>query len=120
MPVLYRAVALGGAAVDRDAVPGVEVSQPHDLEEQEADRVAEVVMRSAERDQAEQPPLRPADARGGGQALDPGDRAYFERQFWADFGAVRVHSVAVTAPSPRPAYFTAGVGAGAGEAPAGT
>ena len=92
MPVLYRAVALGGAAVDRDAVPGVEVSQPHDLEEQEADRVAEVVMRSAEPDQAEQPPVRPADARGGGQALDPADRAYFERQFGADFGAVRVHS----------------------------
>jgi hypothetical protein len=60
MPVLYRAVALGGAAVDRDVVPGVEVSQPHDLEEQEADRVAEVVMRSAERDQAAQPPARPA------------------------------------------------------------
>ena len=72
MPVLYCAVALGSPAVDRDAVPGVEVSQPHDLEEQEADRVAEVVMRSAEPDQAEQPPVRPAGARGGGQALDPG------------------------------------------------
>ena len=92
MPVLYRAVALGGAAVDRDAVPGVGISQPADLEEQEADRVAEVVTRSAERDQAEQPPVRPADARGGGQVIDPADRAYFERQFGADFGAVRVHS----------------------------
>jgi hypothetical protein len=53
----------GGAAVDRDAVPGVEVGRPHDLEEQEADRFAEVVMRSAEPDQAEQPPVRPGDAR---------------------------------------------------------
>ena len=101
MPVLYRAVALGAAAVDRDAVLGLEVSQPADLEELEADRVAEVVMRSAERDQAEQPPVRPTDARGGGQALDPADRAYFERQFGADFGAVRVHSDAAAARNAR-------------------
>jgi Domain of unknown function (DUF4157) len=93
MPMLYRAVALGDAAVDRDAVPGLRsASQPHDLEEQEHDRVVEVVMRSAERNHAEQPPVRPADARGGGPALDPADRTYFERRFGGGFGAVRVHS----------------------------
>jgi len=75
MPALYRAVALA------------------DPEEQEADRIADRVMRSAGSPSSTLPPVRPGGARtGGGRPLDPTDRAYFEPRFGADFSGVRVHS----------------------------
>src|SRR5687768_251177 len=75
MPSSYRALALA------------------DPEEQEADRIADTVMRSADSPASTLPPVRPSSTRtGGGHPLDHTDRAYFEPRFRADFSGVRVHS----------------------------
>lgn len=89
-PVLYRAIALG-EAIGRDALPGVGVSQPADPEEQEADRIADTVMRGGHTPAV--PPLRRSgQSAGGGHSLDPADRAFFEPRFGMDLDGVRVHS----------------------------
>jgi len=101
------------------------VSQPGDQFEQEADRVAEQVMRMAEPSQMATPPaLQPMLAQrkaqddsaepsgtpsrlvdetlnSAGQPLDPVTRAFMEERFDHDFGGVRVHSDAQAADSAR-------------------
>src|SRR3954452_2134833 len=89
-PVLYRAIALG-EAITPDAVAGLDISQPADPEEKEADRIAETAMRAA--DPTTLPPLRPSgQTTTGAKELDPTDRAFFERRFGMDLGGIRVHA----------------------------
>lgn len=83
------------------------VNQPGDAYEQEADRVAEQVLRRPTAqlpqprrlDQFEQPsaaPLAPPDVQrvlqAPGRPLDAGTRAFMEPRFGADFSQVRVHT----------------------------
>jgi hypothetical protein len=76
------------------------INRPGDRYEQEADRVAEQVMRttepqgqgptSAEETVAESGQTRP-DSASGGQPIPPATRAFFEPRFGEDFSDVRVH-----------------------------
>jgi hypothetical protein len=77
------------------------VNQPRDVYEQEADQVAEQVMRmtdlgpSASNDESEaKTPLivHTVLNSGGGQPLDPATRAFMEPRFGHDFSQVRVHT----------------------------
>jgi hypothetical protein len=90
------------------------INPPGDIYEQEADRVAEQVMRMPtpavaplQRRAANQvgSPTAPTivhEALGGsGQPLDSATRAYFEPRFGADFSGVRVHTDAQAAESAR-------------------
>lgn len=101
--------------------PKLRVNQPGDIYEQEADRVAEQVMRMAAPEGALQPAPQqlihrapaelaapavtpPIEAsidalRGGGQPLDLETRAFMEPRFGQDFGHVRVHTDATAAHS---------------------
>lgn len=117
--------------------PKLVVGAPDDLYEQEADRVAEQVMRMPEpavqrqeqpqEDEEDEllqakaadgvfevfPPLNEdlTRLRGGGQPLDPQTRAYFEPRFGVDFGDVRIHSdsrAAAAAQAVRAQAFTLG------------
>jgi uncharacterized protein DUF4157 len=119
-------------ALDKDVQNKVASTRParsHDTYEQEADRVADRVMRTSG------PQLQPACACGGGcpkcrapgeteappvvhevlrsrgQALDPATRAFMEPRFGRDLGDVRVHADANAAESARrvdAAAYTAG------------
>jgi hypothetical protein len=76
----------------------LDVSEPGDVYEQEADRVGEHVMRmpAHERIAATKggPALRSVDPvpQSFGQPLDPGARAFFEPRFGYDLGNVRIHT----------------------------
>lgn len=74
---------------------GLEVSSPGDRDEQEADRIAERVMRmpadAAPPGDAGAPPGA-SPGGSGGSPLDPATRGFMERRFGADFGSVRVHT----------------------------
>ena len=91
----------------------LKVGQPGDIYEQEADRVAEQVMRMPEprvQRQLEEEELQAKELpgetpevtpnlearinaiRGGGQPLSESDRAFFEPRFGYDFSQVRVHT----------------------------
>ena len=97
-------------------VSGLRVNEPEDVYEQEADRVAEHVMRMPEprlapdREQSppdvlvqkrtphdlsglvEVPPIVRAVLSSAGQPLDAASRQFFEPRFGHDFGKVRVHA----------------------------
>lgn len=105
-----------GASESGDADPEtLTVSRPTDPAEREADRVTSVVVESTDEgdgktsegvavtvtrspstgDRANRPTADAEDVlgslRGGGEALSPSVRSYFEPRFGADFGDVRVH-----------------------------
>lgn len=100
--VLARSSACGcGVCAACSAAAGVRLSEASDSLEQEADAIADHVMRSPA-------PGTPARVRSqqasaassanaslvpaGGDTLDATTRAYMEPRFGADFGAVQVHS----------------------------
>lgn len=118
-----RALELGNLAVQRLFKSGViqaklRIGQPNDIYEQEADRVAEQVMRmpgsqlppKKEEEEEEEELLLAKEVhgqipevtsdlesriqalKGGGQPLPESIRAYFEPRFGYDFSQVRVHS----------------------------
>ena len=117
------------AECSRKRVTGLQaklaISDPGDEYEQEADRVAEQVMRmspvAVSRQQSERmvqpvvqrrvasgvgslgeaPPIVHEVLNSPGQSLDPATRDFFEPRFGYDFGSVRVHSGAVAAQSAR-------------------
>jgi hypothetical protein len=79
----------------------LELSQPHEPEEQEAERVAERVARLPDTDalrgdrharDVAPPPDDFVHTLGPGAPLAPATRAFFEPRFGADLGHVRVHS----------------------------
>jgi hypothetical protein len=93
------------------ARPNLIVGRPEDGDEQEADRVAEQVMRrpterpdqeherlqtrsigSRDFEQAAVPPIVQEILRSPGQPLDPSARAFMEARFGHDFSNVRVHA----------------------------
>ncbi|HLA20241.1 MAG TPA: DUF4157 domain-containing protein, partial [Pseudolabrys sp.] len=126
-PLLQRTCACGGSAgpfgecagCQEDAQHSLQaklsVSAPGDRDEQEADRIADQVVGSAEPTAIHDVPLRMQregsfDAGIGaapsiveqavaasGEALDGTTRSYFEARFGRDFGAVRVHTGATAA-----------------------
>jgi tetratricopeptide (TPR) repeat protein len=79
------------------------VSEPGDRSEQEADRLADRVLRMPEREQAGRPLAAPqalTDAPawpGAGTALPPATRAFFEPRFGHDFSRLRIHADAEAA-----------------------
>jgi hypothetical protein len=99
------------------------VSQPGDVHEQEAERVAQQVMRMPDRQPVEhtqtatilrakevpdRPPMAPpampgpsSAVPGGGQPLPTSTRAFFEPRFGQDFSQVRVHNDARAAETAR-------------------
>jgi hypothetical protein len=97
------------------------VGEPHDRHEQEADRVAERVMRMADADVqslpaapsiqrasaafegngASAPPIVHQALRSPGQPLDSKSRAFFEPRFGRIFSDVRVHTDGIAAASAR-------------------
>jgi|GEM_PF-2506444 len=101
--VLFLQRTIGNQAVGRLINSGalrakLRIGQPGDIYEQEADRVAEQVMRMPE--QAVQPKpdcpfikgsSRINSLRDGGQPLPESVRAFFEPRFGHDFSEVRVH-----------------------------
>jgi len=126
-PLLARQQAVGNQAVQQmlraaDVQAKLTVSQPGDPYEEEADRVAEHVMRmpatgevpqiqrkcaqceeEEHKLQAKEMPgeapapgqgagARVAALRGGGEPLRPSLRAWFEPRFGRDFGNVRIHT----------------------------
>lgn len=82
--------------------PRLTVSQPNDLHELEAERVAEAVVRmpapnTAQPRSAVTPSVQPGAqsllrALGAGQPLPSSERAFFEPRFSRDFSAVRIHT----------------------------
>ena len=87
----------------------LKINEPGDIYEQEADRVADAVMRMPEPQEEEEPIqakqtsgqiLQPSPVlqmqiralRGGGQPLSVKERSFFEPHFGRDFSQVRVHS----------------------------
>lgn len=120
-----RGAAVAAAAgLPRYLQARLEVSQPGDPHEQEADRVAEQVMRMPDH-AALQPGAADSEGRvqrktdaspgsssasfapnkltqsGAGQSLDTQARAYFEPRFGRDFGGVRVHTDVAAAQAAR-------------------
>ncbi len=102
----------------------LKVGQPNDIYEQEADRVADAVMRMPELEVKRQPeeedePLQAKEVHGqisdvtpdleprvnatrsGGQLLPAPTRTFFEQRFGYDFSQVRVHTDAQAAHSTR-------------------
>jgi len=88
------------------------VSTPGDMYEQEADRVADQVMRIPDsqvhrtKDGGSSEPAAPGTtaagtSKGAGQALPYPVRSYFEPRFGHDFGDVRIHADAKAAESAR-------------------
>jgi hypothetical protein len=113
----------------------LEIGQPNDKYEHEADRVADQVMKMSDVDVAQREPeedeekLQAKEApgqtpvvsssleskisnlKGGGKPLDPDSRAFFEPRFGHDFGGVRIHAdsaAAETAGSIHSRAFTLG------------
>ncbi len=106
----------GAAGSGLTVQASLRVNEPGDVYEQEADRVAETVMRSASDTDGEAPGLiAPAQAiqrasdeagvavspeveagigqmQGGGQPLPAGERSFFEGRFGHSFADVRIHS----------------------------
>ncbi len=97
----------------------LKISEPGDVYEQEADRVADRVMKSANSDisnrsrpqvhrlsagevkSEEAPPIVHDVLSSPGQPLDPTDRAFFEPRLGCDFSQVRVHAGSKAAESAR-------------------
>jgi len=80
------------------------VNKPGDKDEQEADRLADAVMRMPDGPPPEVAPgvqTQVNAMRGGGQALPEPVRAFFEPRFGRDLGQVRVHTDAAAAESAR-------------------
>ncbi|HVZ52510.1 MAG TPA: DUF4157 domain-containing protein [Pseudolabrys sp.] len=115
VPFIQRACACGGACADCQEKAGLQtklaINEPGDAYEQEADRVAEQVMRMpAATLQTTVDPVAPlrrmsdsappdgapsivGDVLGSsGAPLDAGTRAFMEPRFGRDFGDVRVHT----------------------------
>jgi hypothetical protein len=92
---LYRkaSCACGGGCPSCQAKPaGVSVSQPHDADEREADRMADKVMRKpAAQAQASSKPPASSPGHSSGNSLDAGTRGFMESRFGHDFSGVRVH-----------------------------
>jgi len=94
-------LAMGRALATRSIRAKLNVSQPGDPVEEEADRVADRVMRMAAPEttgpagpepQAVPPTSSPNAGLRGGQPLPPSERAFFERRFGRDFSDVRIHT----------------------------
>ena len=97
-----------GGSCPRCQQANSKISQPGDVYEREADRVADRVMRmpipQVQREAAggagqSAAPSRPVAGtlRGGGRPLSDSTRSYFEPRFGHDFSPVRVHSDAAAA-----------------------
>ena len=132
--ILFLQRTTGNQAVQRLIKSGVlqaklKISQPNDIYEQEADRVAEQVMRmpdpilqrkfpkcnkykekilQAKESTGQTPANQRQDAlpvvevvRSPGQPLDPNTRAFMEPRFGYDFSGVRVHTDSVAEQSAR-------------------
>jgi hypothetical protein len=130
--ILYLQRTIGNQAVSRlirsKAVQAkLRIGQPGDVYEQEADRVADEVMRMPEpemqrqvEEEEEEEEMLQAKSRedstsevsyglesqinaikGGGRPLAKSERAYFEPRFGTDFSLVRVHTGAQAAESAR-------------------
>jgi hypothetical protein len=116
--ILGMQQTLGNQAVQRLFKSGVlqaklRIGQPGDIYEQEADRMAEQVVRMPEpQTKAGEtdhgyiqpsivPPIVHDVLRSHGQALDPTTRAFMESRFGHDFSKVRVHTDANAAESAR-------------------
>lgn len=105
-PVFPRRCPFGGVCRTCPATVQTKltVNQPGDIYEQEADRVAESVMRMPESaipttatscvgpTTVNVPPIVHEVLRSPGQPLDPNTRSYFEPRFGHDFSQVRVHT----------------------------
>ena len=115
--ILYLQRTIGNQAVQRMVRSGalqakLRIGQPGDVYEQEADRVADAVMRMPDsqirskedtpkilrkRSIANSPEVHPDiksdinTQRGSGQPLPDHTRAFFEPRFGYDFGGVRIH-----------------------------
>lgn len=120
-PLLHLQHNLGNHAVSRFIQAKLKIGQSNDIYEQEADHVAEMVMRISEQTMAHSsstsiqreckdaagriPTIAPSVERqiyslqGGGQPLPPSVRAFHETWFGADFSQVRVHTDARAAES---------------------
>ncbi len=94
---LYRCACGGGCPRCQSETPvqtKLAVSQPGDHYEQEADSVAEQVMRMPETHGATAP-AAPAEAgaqTGAGEPLTESAKAFFEPRFNQDFSGVRIHT----------------------------
>lgn len=137
-PSIQPKCACGGTC-PRCRQSNLKMSQPGDTYEQEADRVADQVMRAPQSSvqrwqegvgsRSEQAATAVTSvtnpARGNGQPLPASARSYFEPRFGHDFSQVRVHSdaaAAETAQHLRARAFTVGqhVAFGAGQYSPGT
>lgn len=114
-PIVHLQRTLGNQAIQRAmgsqalrTVPTV--SRPGDVHEQEADRVADQIMRTpspeAHQSSTDAPAGEPAPDRrvqglGPGRPLDVSTRSFFEPRFGYDFGQVRVHADAKATESAR-------------------
>lgn len=79
-------------AIGSGAFPGgIPVGPVGDRHEQEADRVAEGVLKERTADRGA-PRGSIANVAGGGQTLGEADREFFESRFGTDFGGVRVYT----------------------------
>jgi hypothetical protein len=124
MPILQRKCGCGGTCADcgKDKLQlKASISEPGDAFEQEADRVAERVMRmpqpsmqgkpetgnfaqpqkSSDAAPAAVPPVVEDALRSPGEPLDAGTRAFMEPRFGRTFDAVRVHTGSAAANSAR-------------------
>lgn len=100
-PVLFRTGNCGCGACAACSAAGVRLSQAGDPLEQEADSIAEHVMRS-QASGAVAPGHRSSSTvketavsgvvPDGGHSLDAATRAFMEPRFAVDFGAVRIHA----------------------------
>jgi hypothetical protein len=103
---------IGNRAVGRFIQAKLKINRPGDVYEQEADRVADEVMRMPEPTSHDiSPHSSPAvtpiveshinSMRGGGQPLPESARTFFEPRFGYDFNQIRVHADAQAAASAR-------------------
>ncbi len=115
--IMHLQRTIGNQAVQRLFKSGaihakLRIGQPNDIYEQEADRVADEVMRMPDKQHIADSPLRSiADSStshiidhkpsGGGQPLPEPVRAFFEPRFGYDFSQVRVHMDVEAAESAR-------------------
>ena len=95
-PILHQLQhAIGNRAVGQTIQAKLKVSEPGDVHEAEADRVADEVMRmpepapSREATSESQPATQ---IHADGQSLSASARAYFEPRFGHDFSHVRIHT----------------------------